>query len=111
MALTDCLKHVQWTISLLQQLSFDVDLPIDIFYDSEGAHAIASNNVSHKQTKHIDIKYHYIREKITDGTVNINEVSSKSNLVDVFTKSLLWDQHRNLTSSFGLIDALVEGEC
>lgn len=69
MALTETSKHAQWTVSLLQQLSFDLDLPIDIFTDSEGAQAISANNVYHKRTKHIDIKYHYIREKITEGIV------------------------------------------
>ena len=80
MALTECSKHAQWTISILQQLFFEVDLPIDIFCDSDGARSIASNNVDHKRMKHIDIKHHYIREKINDGTVNVNEVSSEDNV-------------------------------
>lgn len=111
MALTECSKHAQWTISLLKQLSFEVDLPIDIFCDSEGARSIASNNVDHKRTKHIDIKHHYIREKINEGTINVNEVNSKDNLADILTKALPRDSHQTLTSRMGLIGASTEGDC
>ena len=60
MALCECAKHTQWTLSLLKQLDFTVDLPLEIFCDSSGAKEIAANSVFHKQTKHIDIRYHYI---------------------------------------------------
>ena len=111
MALTETSKHAQWTVSLLQQLSFDLNLPINMFTDSEGAQAIATNNVYHKRTKHIDIKYHYIREKIMDGTICVNEVGSKSNLANVFTKPISRDQHWILTSRIGLVDDPIEGDC
>ena len=109
MALTDCLKHTQWTLSLLQQLLFDVELPIDIFCDSTGAQSIASNNVYHKRTKHIDIRYHYIREKVADRTIVINEINSNDNLADIFTKTLPRDQHNLLTSRIGFVNAPTEG--
>ena len=92
-------------------LLFDLDLPIDVFTDSEGAQAIAANSVYHKWTKHIDIKYHYIREKILDGTVCVNEVGSKNNLADVFTKPIARDQHQILTSRIGLVGNPIEGGC
>jgi hypothetical protein len=60
MAITECAKHAQWTISLLRQLDFDIDLPLDLHCDSHGACAISINNVFHKHTKHINICYHYI---------------------------------------------------
>jgi Reverse transcriptase (RNA-dependent DNA polymerase) len=52
MALTECLKHTQWTISLLRQLLFEVDLPIDVFTNSTGAESITLNNVYHKNKAH-----------------------------------------------------------
>ena len=67
MALTKCVKHAQLIISLPNQLDFDVDLPVALFTNSLGAHAIASNNVYHKRTKHIDIKHHYIHDTLSTG--------------------------------------------
>ena len=111
MALCECSKHTQWTISLLQQLSFEIDLPVDVYCDSDGAISIASKNVDHKRTKHIDVKYHYIRERINEGTIHVNGVDSKDNLADVLTKPLPREQHHILTSRLGLFGASTEGDC
>ena len=110
MVLTECSKHAQWTLSLLQQLSFNVDLPIDIFSDSLGARAIASNNVFHKRTKHINIKYHYIWEKIAEGILRVNKVNTKDNLADILTKALPRNQHSQHLSLFGLFVVSIAGE-
>ena len=111
MALCECSKHTQWTISLLQQLSFEIDLPVDIYCDLDGVISIASKNVDHKRTKHIDVKYHYIRERINEGTIRVNGVDSKDNLADVLTKPLPREQHHILISGLGLFGASTEGDC
>jgi len=104
MALTECTKHAEWTVSLLQQLDFEVDLPIDIYCDSLGAHAIAANSVYHKRTKHIAIRYHYICDVISHGTINIEAISTKSNIADILTKSLPCNHHEFLIEKLGLVD-------
>lgn len=81
MALCECAKHGQWTLSLLNQLDFIVDLPIEVCCDSSGAKDIAANNVFHKRTKHIDICYHYTRELINDCIVHILPVSTHKTLL------------------------------
>ena len=96
MALTECVKHTQWTISLLNQLDFDIDLLFELFTNSLGAHMITSNSVYHKCTKHIDIKYHYIHDVISLGNVNVGTGSMKENIVDLLTKALLWSSHHFL---------------
>ena len=98
-------------ISLLQQLSFEIDLPVDVYCDSDGTISIASKNIDHKRTKHIDVKYHYIREKINEGTIRVNGVDSKDNLADILTKPLAREQHHTLTSKLGLFGAPTEGDC
>ena len=84
---------------------------MDVYCDSDGAISIASKNVDHKRTKHIDIKYHYIREKINEGTLRVNGVDSRDNLADVLTKPLPREQHHILTSGLGLFGAPTEGDC
>jgi len=96
MALTECVKNTQWTLSLLNQLDFDIDLLIKLFTESLGACAITSNSVYHKCTKHIDIKYHYIHDVISLGNVNVGTGSMKENIVDLLTKALLWSSHHFL---------------
>ena len=96
MALCKCAKHTQWTLSLLQQLDFIVELPLKLFCDSSGAKDIAENNVFHKQTKHIDIRYHYTRELINKRIINILPVPSMENVADLLTKPSAIEQHRYL---------------
>jgi len=105
MALTECVKHAQWTLSLLNQLDFDIDLPIELFTNSLGARAIASNSVYHKRTKHIDIKYHYICDMISSGNVNVGTVSMKENIVDLLMKALPWSSHHFLVCKFNIVDS------
>ena len=111
MALTECVKHTQWTLSLLDQLDFDINLPIELYSDSLGALAIASNSIYHKRTKHIDIKYHYICDIIPSGRINVDAISTKNNIVDLLTKALPWNSHHLLVHKFNLVDSSIAGEC
>ena len=101
-------QNTQWMLSLLTQLDFNVDLPLQVFRDSSGAKEILANNVFHKWTKHIDICYHYMWELINKCIINILPVSSKENIADLLTKSLPQDQHHYLARKFGLVDSSSE---
>ena len=89
MALTECMKHAQWTIFLLQQLDFEIELPLDIFSDSLGARAIASNAVFHKRTKHINVivfpKYHWATAADIEASYRSMPVISYDEYDQVYT--------------------------
>lgn len=110
MALTECAKHGQWTTQLLEQLDFDVD-PIPLFTDSLGAKAIAENPVHHGRTKHIDIRHHYVRDAVSNGTFNVSTVGTKDNVADILTKSFSRDRHEFLTEKLGIVGCSIAGEC
>ena len=109
MAVAACAKHAKWTISLLEQLEFDVELPIDIFLDSDGAKAIAENPRHNDRTKHINIQHHYIQEHVSDGTLAVLPVDSDDNTADVFTKSFPCNRHEFLTEKLGLVGSSNHG--
>ena len=56
--------------------------------DNNSANDLAHNPVHHERTKHIDIRYHRIREFIFDGTIEIFYVNTLDNPADIFTKSV-----------------------
>ena len=61
---------------------------IPIFCDNISAIAITENPVQHSRTKHIDSRYHFIREHVMNGTVELHFVPSEKQLLDIFTKPL-----------------------
>ncbi|GKB69719.1 hypothetical protein Tco_0931131 [Tanacetum coccineum] len=61
---------------------------ISMYYDSKSAIAISCNPVQHSKTKHIDIRYHFIKEHVEKGTVELYFVGTEYQLADLFTKAL-----------------------
>ena len=57
-----------------------------IHVDNQGAINLAKNPVNHQRSKHIDIKYHFIRLEIQTGTVELKYVPTDENVADIFTK-------------------------
>ena len=61
---------------------------VPIYEDNKSAVDLAGNPVYHKRVKHIDIRYHAIREKVADGTVIILKIPTRANFADVHTKAV-----------------------
>ena len=69
---------------------------ITLYCDNSGAVAISKEPRSHKRGKHIERKYHLIREIVNRGDVVVSEIASEDNLADPFTKGLtrkIFDHH------------------
>lgn len=56
--------------------------------DNESAISLAKNPDSHKRSKHIDVRYHYIREQVDKKIVEISYINTKEQLADILTKAL-----------------------
>jgi hypothetical protein len=88
MAITEVVQEVKWLKQLLQEMNYNVQLPINIYVDNISAICIGENDVQHERTKHIDIKYHYIRENIYNNEIKLVYMPSDQQLADVFTKAV-----------------------
>jgi hypothetical protein len=67
--------------------AFLADSPI-VWCDNLSALALASNPVFHVRTKHIEVDYHFVREKVVHHNIVVKFVSTKDQLADILTKSL-----------------------
>ena len=63
----------------------------ELHCDSQSAIQLTKNLVFHAKTKHIDVKYHFIREVIDDKQIQLVKVHTKENPVDLLAKGLLGD--------------------
>ena len=74
---------------------------IKLFCDSQSAIHLAKNPTYHSKSKHIPIKYHFVRQVITERGVSLNKVHTKKNCADMFTKPVLLEKLRWCLASLG----------
>ena len=90
---------------MLGELGFDVVGPMILHMDSKSAMALAKNPTHHKRSKHIDIKYHWLREHTYEyGTVDLVHCGTADMVADVMTKALdgpLHEKHAVNATGFG----------
>ena len=87
-ALSEAIKELLWFLKMLKELRFEMERKPRIFVDNPSAIALTKNPVAHNRTKHIDIRYFFIRHHIENGEFDIIYVPSGENLADIFTKSV-----------------------
>ena len=99
LATTTC--ELQW-LSYLQDLHLPLSQPATLYCDNKSALQIASNQVFHEHTKHIEIDCHLVREKLNSGFLKLLPITFVMQVVDIFTKPLASAQFSTLKSKLGL---------
>jgi hypothetical protein len=73
-----------------------------VFSDSQAAVALAKNPVHHNASKHIEVRYHFVRDCTTKEMLSLEKVSTTDNVADAMTKSLSTDRFRSLRNRMGM---------
>lgn len=82
----------------LNEMGIDCSDPTVIFEDNQSCIKVAEEPREHKRMKHIDVKYNFIRDAITNKEVDVKYIPSNDQIADIMTKSLgktLFEKHRN----------------
>ena len=90
----------------LQDIQIKCSLPISIMCDNKSAISISKNPVMHSKTKHIPIKYHFLREQVLEQKVKLEYVPSKEQVADIFTKPLPKEAFKYLRQKLGVVSAM-----
>ncbi|GJV86848.1 retrovirus-related pol polyprotein from transposon TNT 1-94 [Tanacetum coccineum] len=92
---------VLWLRTQLTDYGFYFD-KIPMYCDSKAAIAISCNPVQHSRTKHINVRYHFIKEQVKKGIVELFFVGTEYQLADLFTKALSEDRFKYLVRRLGM---------
>ena len=97
-AATSAACQVAWMRRVLKDLSQNHQEPTTIFCNNNSAIALSKNHVFHKRTKHMDIRFHFIRELVNNKETCLEFCKFKDQLADIFTKPLENDTIQYLCS-------------
>lgn len=85
---SEALKRILWIGIILNNLNIRIPYPIQCFVDNKAVLAILNNPFQSSRLKHMMIKIFFIKQYLTDDLINIQYISTKENISDLFTKAL-----------------------
>ena len=77
-----------WLAMLLEQMGIEVSKPIVLKEDNQACIDFSKNPGNHKRSKHIDCRYHFVRERVASGDVVLQWIPTTEQIADIFTKAL-----------------------
>ncbi|KAJ8482436.1 hypothetical protein ONZ51_g5343 [Trametes cubensis] len=101
-AASETARDLVWLRSVLSELGFAQSHPSPMCVDNTGAIDLSGDPSHHSRTKHIDIKYHLLRDYCENSSIFVRWIPSKDNTADIFTKPLPGPQFTTLRGYLGL---------
>lgn len=102
MASADAARQALWLRRLLEDLHEPTTGPFPILNDNNACIQLSKNPVHHERSKHIDMRHHFLRDRVLDNSIVLSHVPSEDNLADLFTKPLPADKFNDLRRRLGV---------
>ncbi|GKF76227.1 hypothetical protein Tco_0225671 [Tanacetum coccineum] len=100
-AMSGCCAQILWMRSQLTDYGLGFN-KIPMYCDNKSAIALCCNNVQHSRSKHIDIRFHFIKEQVNNGVVELYFVNREYQPADIFTKALCKERIKFLINNLGM---------
>ncbi len=101
-ALCHCMQEIIFLKLLLKELTFESQHPITIYEDNQSCIKVSNNPELHGRSKHIDIRYHFVQEKVEKKEFVIKYCPTQQMIADIFTKALRKHQFAELKTQLKL---------
>jgi hypothetical protein len=88
MAACSATQEALWLAMLLEQMSIQISKPIVLNEDNQSCVEFSRNPGNHQRSKHIDTKYHFVRERVAAGDIVLRWIPTTEQIADIFTKAL-----------------------
>lgn len=92
-----------WIRSVLEEIEGKVKKPLVLHIDNKSAINLAKNPVLRGRSKHIEVRFHFLREKVDRGELEVTHCLSEALLADIFTKGLKIDRFLKLRKKLGIV--------
>jgi len=102
-AVANYCTQILWMKEALKDVNIGTNQPITMYCDNTSAISLGKNPVMHSKTKHIPIKYHFLREQVADQNIILEYINTKEKIVDIFTKALPREAFEHLHQKMGVI--------
>ncbi len=102
MALGSAVQEAIWLRQLAYELEQNLKRPINLYCDNQSTIKLAESEAYRHRTKHIDIRHHFVREMVLNGSINIEFVNTEENVADALTKAIPKQKFVYCTEQMGL---------
>ncbi|KNZ75967.1 Copia protein [Termitomyces sp. J132] len=102
MAAFEAAQECIWLRALLQAIGHDLSKATTIMCDNNAATNLSENPLLYSRVKHVDIKYHFLRERVASNELTIRYINTRDNIADLFTKPLPLPRFSRLRRILGL---------
>ena len=109
-AIANGTAEVTWLQSVLRELGVFQSRAPTLWCDNLGATFLTANPMFHARMKHIEIDFHFVREKVSAGALKVRFISSQDQLADIFTKALARDAFDRLKFDLCLANTRLDRE-
>lgn len=103
--------EVIWIHSLLRELGVHQPRPPILWCDNLGATYLTANPVFHARTKHIEVYFYFVREKVAMGALDVRFIFLNDQIDDGFTKPITRHMLNRMKHNLNLVSVKIEGEC
>ena len=110
MAAAEATSQAIWLRRIFEEIGEHQDQPTTIYCDSKSAIAITKNPVHHNRTKHIAIKYHFIRDAEAAKEIQLKYCRTEDQVADIFTKALPRTRFEQLRTMLGVSEIWIKEE-
>ena len=102
-ALSTATQEEIWLRRLLADMGEHPEGPTEIYEDNQGAISMAKNPKGHARTKHIDIRYYFVRDRVQDGAIALKYIGTDEIIADIPTKPLPKHRFEKLVIKLGMM--------
>jgi hypothetical protein len=98
-----------WLRKLIAELTGEMLEPTMVYYDNQSCIKLFENPVFHDHSKHIDIRYHFLRDRVQKGAVALEYIQTDQQVADILTKPLAKGKFENAVAcvSFSLLSSFL----